>query len=1114
MPSSTVKQAKVMSAIAHGWHPSKGSVAKIPVKVAKDFHAADAGHKYGKKKHHNQGGAIKSALNTSRQYAKRASGGKVKKYAGAGAVDDEDKTPDPVVNGRLYVTPYNPGQPAVDPNAGLAADLNKKTPLEGAAPVTPSLTEAHQSPRDIMTGWLAGPDTKSYEPRAVLANKAMGLLDFTPPMMAEQAGEDLAKGNVQEAAMFAVPGVKKTKEVSDAILKYAAKYGLTGLEDPSIQAAEKFTAKHLKEQYGKDLAAKAIDLGFTEAQINNVKTYMSPGAQANFDKHYGKMDPKVAPPELKVVPPSPPVAPTPPDFGTNFGPSINMQNMTKVGDQLGSNPGGLYQGVSGNQYYIKQGKTPDHVRNEQMAASLYNAAGVPTLQYHPVQGGEHVATRWSDKEKDNAYKFTPEEKARAQEDFVVHAWLANHDVVGTGGDNLGWIAGQPVALDLGGALEYRAQGAPKGKSFGNTVGEIDSMRGLTSGIDAPDAAAMFGKMNPDDLVYSAQKVVSIPDEKIKSIVAAHGGDPKLAAKLIARKDDIADRFGLQTHDPNYIEKHLKSQGHDYDSLINDLETNHFTQEPLDYDPFQPLSDEELEQHFAKNAPITDESFQNHDHYSDYIKGNFDKWKDVPPAKPYKESMFSGHGYQPVSYFRKLIQDGIASGGNGTIVKPIEDFTKWQQPTNGKLYKPNFSQVTPEHAEKLGFNTSMEFVKGTPKPDYPHSLEDPANKDSAYSHEKAIFLFPHDNLHPADVYGPKSKPYVLRAEPNRAVEVYWPRLMGQSDFPENGVGYNSAVLEKLINAGHDEGIQLMFIHGMEDMGKANQTQVLVLDTKGTMRGTSAKFDPEHLESYSLKARYPLAGLAGAAAIGANRDNNNGMNRGGKVEAEKALPANHQLGMKVPKGGSMCANCKYLASPTTCGNKGWIEWHGNEKLPHPADEYCCDNYGINEPEKKAEGGGVSKKNEDPREEDFIHFKDGGMLTSDIPGRTDKIPTKVRPGSYVLPADVPSALGQGNSQAGAVILKHMFSHGAYGLEPMKNKGHEFHYPKSIFHHRKDGGGTGDHVPIIAAGGEYIIPPEIVKEIGHGDMSKGHRVLDLFTLHTRNEHIKTLKSLKPPKK
>lgn len=48
MPSHSVEQAKTMSAIAHGWRPT-GSAAKIPVSVAKEFHAADAGHKYGAK---------------------------------------------------------------------------------------------------------------------------------------------------------------------------------------------------------------------------------------------------------------------------------------------------------------------------------------------------------------------------------------------------------------------------------------------------------------------------------------------------------------------------------------------------------------------------------------------------------------------------------------------------------------------------------------------------------------------------------------------------------------------------------------------------------------------------------------------------------------------------------------------------------------------------------------------------------------------------------------------------------------------------------------------------------------------------------------------------------
>lgn len=49
MPSVSVKQAKFMSAAAH--NPEFAKKAGIPVSVAKEFHEADAGKKYGAKKH-------------------------------------------------------------------------------------------------------------------------------------------------------------------------------------------------------------------------------------------------------------------------------------------------------------------------------------------------------------------------------------------------------------------------------------------------------------------------------------------------------------------------------------------------------------------------------------------------------------------------------------------------------------------------------------------------------------------------------------------------------------------------------------------------------------------------------------------------------------------------------------------------------------------------------------------------------------------------------------------------------------------------------------------------------------------------------------------------------
>jgi len=64
-----------------------------------------------------------------------------------------------------------------------------------------------------------------------------------------------------------------------------------------------------------------------------------------------------------------------------------------------------------------------------------------------------------------------------------------------------------------------------------------------------------------------------------------------------------------------------------------------------------------------------------------------------------------------------------------------------------------------------------------------------------------------------------------------------------------------------------------------------------------------------------------------------------------------------------------------------------------------------------------------------------------------------------------------------------------------------------------KADGGAT-DGVPIVAAGGEYVIPPEDVVHIGGGDLDHGHKVLDAFVKKMRQKTIKTLQSLPGPKK
>jgi hypothetical protein len=53
-----------------------------------------------------------------------------------------------------------------------------------------------------------------------------------------------------------------------------------------------------------------------------------------------------------------------------------------------------------------------------------------------------------------------------------------------------------------------------------------------------------------------------------------------------------------------------------------------------------------------------------------------------------------------------------------------------------------------------------------------------------------------------------------------------------------------------------------------------------------------------------------------------------------------PPNHKVGMRVPKGGSCCANCKFWDGKD-CESKYYRMWNNRSgKIPAPPDEYCSD------------------------------------------------------------------------------------------------------------------------------------------------------------------------------
>lgn len=151
--------------------------------------------------------------------------------------------------------------------------------------------------------------------------------------------------------------------------------------------------------------------------------------------------------------------------------------------------------------------------------------------------------------------------------------------------------------------------------------------------------------------------------------------------------------------------------------------------------------------------------------------------------------------------------------------------------------------------------------------------------------------------------------------------------------------------------------------------------------------------------------------------------------------------------------------------------------------------------------------------------------GPIMSAVPGRTDRHNMSVASGSYVVPAQAVSHLGQSNTIAGMKVLNSMFgSGGPYGAGQMAVK-HGAGAPKPPKPAHFAGGGeadlggargddTGAPVDVVTAGGEYVIPPAGVAAVGQGDVKHGHNVLDAWVNSILDDHIRTLKKLPGPAK
>ena len=220
----------------------------------------------------------------------------------------------------------------------------------------------------------------------------------------------------------------------------------------------------------------------------------------------------------------------------------DFSQLTQVGPQRGSNPGGLYQAADGSRWYIKA-MPEDRARNEALAAALYRAAGVRVPQVHlgrgaPGLGGDwQVASRVVDDA--TAVRSAAQVRSQLREGFGVDAWLGNWDVAGASWDNVVLAGGNVWRIDAGGSLRFRARGTPKGAAFSDNVDEWLTLRDPSR---APVAAEAFRGMTPAELAAAARRVQRVTPETIRNLVRAHGLDDELAALLVRRRSSVTRRL--------------------------------------------------------------------------------------------------------------------------------------------------------------------------------------------------------------------------------------------------------------------------------------------------------------------------------------------------------------------------------------------------------------------------------------------------------------------------------------------------------------------------------------------------------------------------------------------
>jgi hypothetical protein len=280
----------------------------------------------------------------------------------------------------------------------------------------------------------------------------------------------------------------------------------------------------------------------------------------------------VAPPVAPPVPPPPAAAAAPPPpkplptkmtpaelaefalLGDSFtGPPhenilgtfdpVQKKWSNQVGEQKGSNPGGMFRGADGVNRYVKFYANPEQALMEDLTNRIYKDLGVAASSSELFKTPDGKLAYASDIVEGKKLSHAVDEHVAAKmlDGFAADVLVANWDAVGTGLDNVVVTpGGKPVRIDTGGSLLYRAQGSLKQSHLLNDATEWEGFFSPSLNADYKSVAKKAGVTSAEDIkgLYDQINKITALRQKYgswKAYIDHHSPDmnPESAAKVVA-----------------------------------------------------------------------------------------------------------------------------------------------------------------------------------------------------------------------------------------------------------------------------------------------------------------------------------------------------------------------------------------------------------------------------------------------------------------------------------------------------------------------------------------------------------------------------------------------------